>query len=129
VKHLVLCALRDSGDVKSVHVAKDKTQVFERVDDPLDKLEDLLQAWQQGQQSPLPFFPAASLEFVEKKNDLDKARKKWETDYDSGLNNWFVQVAFRGREPVAEAAFEEWADKLLAPLVDASRIISAKKDL
>jgi len=129
VKHLVLCALRDSGDVKSVHVAKDKTQVFERVDDPLDKLEDLLQAWQQGQQSPLPFFPAASLEFVEKKNDLDKARKKWETDYDSGLNNWFVQVASRGREPVAEPAFEEWADKLLAPLVEASRIISAKKDL
>ncbi len=110
-------------------MAKDKTQVFERVDDPLDKLEDLLQAWQQGQQSPLPFFPAASLEFVEKKNDLDKARKKWETDYDSGLNNWFVQVAFRGNDPLIEQGFVDWADRLATPLVAASSIISARKDL
>jgi exodeoxyribonuclease V gamma subunit len=128
VKHLVLCALLDSDDVKSVHVASDKTQVFERVDDPLDKLMDLLQAWQQGQQSPLPFFPAASLEFIEKKNDLDKARKKWQADHDSGLNNWFVQVAFRGGDPLAEQEFLDWTARLAAPLVAASSIIPAKDD-
>jgi len=122
VQHLVLCATLDVDDVVSVHVATDKTQIFERVDNPLDELEKLLGAWERGQQTPLPFFPAASLEMIEKKHDLDKAIKLWEKDYASGLNNWYVRTAFRGSDPLGSQEFLEWTQLLAAPLVEAGSV-------
>lgn len=122
VQHLALCAILDAADVKSVHVATDKTQIFERVDDPLSELEQLLHAWERGQQIPLPFFPAASLEYIEKKQDLDKATKRWEKDYACGLNNWYVRTAFRGSAPLGSQAFPQWAQLLAAPLVEAGSV-------
>ncbi len=120
LKHLVLCVLQQTGDVESVHLGIDKTQIFSRVDEPEEQLGQLLHAWQQGQQQPLPFFPGASLHWVEKEN-LEQAVKLWEKDFDSGLNNWFVQIAFRGSEPLLEPGFTEWAELLAAPLVLAGK--------
>ena len=112
---------------------------FTRVELPEQSLAQLVRLFRDGRRAPLPLFPIASREYVERtlsgrdrEDALDRAKRKYVQDQPvsgEGLNPYNV-LAFRGVDPfdpVAQLAgdhrFDELADSVFAPL------LAARKDV
>lgn len=99
-------------------------------------LDDLVAGYRQGQLEPLPVFEHASLAYVEQQRKLadprsrsklsavDVARRAWEGQKSYGFyapadrKDPWVDLCFRGRDPIAEDAFVQWSTRLWGPLLD-----------
>ena len=82
-------------------------------------LEELLSLYRTGLIEPLRFFPQTALTFVEKKENIKEAYKKWEGNgYNatSEGDNLFYRLAMRGQDTVLDAAFEACARQVIRPL-------------
>jgi exodeoxyribonuclease V gamma subunit len=82
IQHLVLCAVAEGGKPETVLIGKDAVVTFGRVSSAPAELETLCQLFWQGLTSPLRFFPASGMAFVDaelsgKGDPLKKANDKW----------------------------------------------------
>jgi exodeoxyribonuclease V gamma subunit len=131
LRHLALCALAPEGIAPvSVHVAEDLSLTLAPVAYPMDRLADLLAAWRSGMAAPLPFFPETSLARARQGSVDGKVLKAWRDDW-SNRGEAFdaaVATAFRGVVRPLDDAFEEWAERLLAPMLDVSSEVAAEDD-
>jgi exodeoxyribonuclease V gamma subunit len=126
LKHLLLCCAKPEGvSCTTQLISLDGTYVFGEVDSPEDRLVEWLAAFQQGQQTPLPFFAKTSFEYAKafnKKPDQEAALKKAGAKWWDGFNfpgecskpaNEFL---YRGHSPLNEE-FATKAETLLCPLL------------
>lgn len=128
LKHLLLCCVKPEGIACTTKVISlSEVLVFNDIENPEELLGQWINAYCDGQVSPLPFF--AKLSFIystelEKKDDsaksLSAAQAKWEDGYQftgegSKPANAFL---YRGHSPLAEE-FETLAQTLISPLLKA----------
>ncbi|GAU08194.1 exodeoxyribonuclease V subunit gamma [Desulfoplanes formicivorans] len=128
IHHLVLQVLAPSKGVRTTWmVAKDGTWRFDPVDDALSRLEELVDLFDQGHNTCLPFFPESSHVFaVESKKDLSRGRAKARTAWlGSGYGgnkgereNPYFSLCFRDVDAL-DQRFEELAEQVFGPLVQA----------
>lgn len=126
VEHVALNAA--AGPQPSHHQAQDKAFALRPLDAETAReyLSTLLEAYWAGLQTPLPFFPATSLEYVKK---LHKDKEPAEALTSAVRSRWLgndniagegddadVQIAFRGNDPLG-TDFDRWARALGEPLL------------
>ncbi|MEJ2618909.1 MAG: exodeoxyribonuclease V subunit gamma [Candidatus Thiodiazotropha sp.] len=126
IRHLVLNQLRPQGvtlETRLLEVAR--VGRFTAVDQPERYLQDLLKAYQSGMQTPLPFYPGTSWQFVERYRKGDPAKAQQEAEmkwfgnsYHSGdVNKPYNQLLYQGHA-MNQQAFAETSLTLLQPLMD-----------
>ncbi|MBW2456675.1 MAG: exodeoxyribonuclease V subunit gamma, partial [Deltaproteobacteria bacterium] len=117
VEHLVLNAL--DGGARTHLVGREPQKgapmavLFdEQIADPHGLLEELVALYRLGRQAPLPFFPVNSRLYVEKLKDgdpPDAALRAIQSDWNKSCKrereNAHVELAFRGKEPLAPDFF------------------------
>jgi exodeoxyribonuclease V gamma subunit len=119
-------------------IAEDQQLRFPPQAAAADLLGDLVNGYLAGCKSPLPFFENTSQRYANQrkkladprsrssKDPLDAAREIWSG---SGLalagegptpeaEDPYNRLCFRGREPVEEAEFSRWAEKVWSPLFE-----------
>ena len=82
-------------------------------------LKDLLHLYRMGLNEPLRFFPMSAQAFVDGKDSINAARKKWssENSWQSGEgDNVFYRLAMRGRDDPLDASFAECAKRVMGPM-------------
>jgi len=126
LRHLALNALNPPGvDLVSRCLALDDEAVYGPVADATGLLRPWIAAFREGMNVPLPFFPALSLDYAERREKaearekaLPRASKDWfGNDYTSGASDDIHnRITFAGREPIDDA-FADLAERLLMPLL------------
>jgi exodeoxyribonuclease V gamma subunit len=84
-------------------------------------LQELLHWYQVGMVQPLPFFPDSAWELMRPGGSPQKARQRWTgaAPIKSGeRDDPYYQLAFRGHPDPLDAAFEQCAKQIFAPLLD-----------
>lgn len=122
VGHLALNAC--GGPADSYLLTHEQTVRLAPPPDAPARLADLLALARQGLCEPLPLLPDSALACMRAQTPqagLNAARRAWEGNaYQSSpgeRDHADVQVAFRGREPLAEPAFVELARRVFGPLL------------
>jgi exodeoxyribonuclease V gamma subunit len=128
VRHLAGCAL--DPETRSIHLARDKTLVLAPVADPPALLADLLAIYRQGLCEPVAFFPETSLAWAETGERGSRLRSAWDGDYNgfAESRDAAVQIAWRGRDPLAVPAFPDLAGRIWGPCLAVSTPIPARQD-
>ncbi|HEX2796638.1 MAG TPA: hypothetical protein VHN38_06085, partial [Immundisolibacter sp.] len=124
VRHLAINAA--GAPTPTRYVLRDETvRLLPPADAPV-LLADILALARQGRAEALPLLPECALAYASAKDNdsgLTAARKAWEGNERSKQQGEGdepdVQVAFRGRDPLAEPAFTELAQRLCGPLLAA----------
>ena len=113
------CATSKAVDALALGVADSLRRVSMRGPDPetaTKLLTDWLEAWRRGNSAALPFFPATSWAWAsEEERSLQAARAAWHGNQWGEGRDDYNHLAFPD-EPF-DAAFEQWAKRLLGPLV------------
>lgn len=122
VRHLALNA--SGGPTDSYLLTRGQTVRLAPPPDALAQLADLLALARQGLCEPLPLLPESALAYVSAKTPeagLNAARRAWEGNayqHSPGEREEAdMQVAFRGRAPLAEPAFVDLARRVFEPLL------------
>jgi exodeoxyribonuclease V gamma subunit len=122
VRHLALNA--SGGPADSHLLTREQTVRLAPPPDALARLADLLALARQGLCEPLPLLPESALAYLHAKTPeagLNAARRAWEGNaFQSSpgeREEADMQVAFRGREPLAEPAFTDLARRVFGPLL------------
>jgi exodeoxyribonuclease V gamma subunit len=129
VQHLVLCALAPGGvALRTAYVAEDYTLLLSAVDEPISVLADLLDLYWEGLTHPVPFFPASSFAWFEKRT-YEAVEPQWNGgQYNEAEGERLaVRIAFRGADPRGPA-FEVCAQRVYQPIDDVSDVIKAGKE-
>jgi exodeoxyribonuclease V gamma subunit len=122
VRHL---ALNAAGEAVASHLlTREQTVRLAPVRNAAQTLADLLALARQGLCEPLPLLPKSALAYAEA-DDPDKGMKAaWRTwsgdefnDIPGEQDDPDVQLAFRGRQPLAEPAFATLATRVFGPLL------------
>jgi len=124
VRHLALNAV--GGPTVSHYLLRDETvRLLPQADAPV-LLADILALARQGRAEALPLLPECALAYAsapDHERGLAAARKAWEgnerAERPGEGSDPDAQVAFRGRDPLAEPAFPELAQRLCGPLLAA----------
>ena len=119
VRHLVLNLLAPAGVVhESRFLAEDQELRLEPVQIAGALLRGLLEIRWQGLSQPLPFFPESSLAWLESGPGSPQFHHGWRDEHNPRRDaaDAAVALAFRGRDPVSEPAFGEFAADILGPL-------------
>lgn len=106
--------------------ALDGKRLYAPVEDAVEQLRALVGLLRAGEMEPLPFFPRTSGAYAEKAYTGEgdpryAARRQWEANeygFGESQDAWFA-LAFRGRDPLDEAAFEQLAIDIYFPLLEA----------
>ncbi len=97
---------------------------------PLDRAEaaahlaDLLGAWSQGMQAPLPFAVETAIAWASSGGNGKRARDAYEGGYGDTRgerDDFALRRAFDDFEALVDAGFASWADRLFGPFVAWSR--------
>jgi exodeoxyribonuclease V gamma subunit len=131
LRHLLLSLLRPGEPIRTTHVARDCTMRLDPVADPKPLLLDLLRAYREGCKTPLCFFPETSLAWSEKEEMTTRVWYQWDGErnqYAEARDPW-VEIAWRGRDPLLEPEFVQTARRIWSPLLAASGLIKAERDL
>ncbi|MEN8260776.1 MAG: exodeoxyribonuclease V subunit gamma [Pseudomonadota bacterium] len=132
LRHLALCLARPEGAAwKSRLIGKDKSVVFNTVEDPELLLAQLLKHYRRGLTRPLPFFIKSSYAYAEriaKDADADKAlgaaHKAWDVpafrngNFFGESENAYYDAIYRGTDPL-DTKFCELAVEILLPMIEA----------
>ncbi|MEI6561691.1 MAG: exodeoxyribonuclease V subunit gamma [Verrucomicrobiota bacterium] len=125
ITHLAWCAACETAPPPTLLVGEGESVQFTA--QPQSSLAALLELYWRGLQTPLPFFPASSLEFAAKQDakgapPLERARAIWRGNVRAkaeGADAAF-QLCFGGAEAnPLDAAFEHLALAIYAPMLDA----------
>jgi len=129
--HLLLCANQPAGvEPVSELYAQNGVQRLAWQPDALSLLRPWLAFWRQGQSLPLPFFARTSLAYARHLADepedrvgaMHKAREEWAPSFDGKFpqqDEPAIALAFRQQQPLDDPQFEQLAQVLLLPLVQA----------
>jgi exodeoxyribonuclease V gamma subunit len=122
VRHLALNA--SGGPTDSYLLTREETVRLAPPADANARLADLLALAREGLCEPLPLLPESALAYVRAKTPeagLKAAWREWEGNSFQNTpgerDDADVQAAFRGRDPLAEPAFVELAERVLRPLL------------
>lgn len=120
-EHLVLNALEPDGGHSSRFVAEDDLLSLTPYASAAERLAELLELYQEGQNQPQPLFPETS--WAEACAKLPARDKAWLGDDFSELRgeseDEAVRIAFRGyADPLAETPFAQLAQRLFKPMID-----------
>ena len=119
ISHVALTQAR--GAVRSHVLGTNGELDFDVVVDPRAVLEQLIEGYRQTLQSPIPVFEQASYDWFHARHKgqqqaLAAARIGYNpNDRDHrahDLDDPYVALCWRGRDPIADAAFEQWSDTL-----------------
>ncbi|MCG7931003.1 MAG: exodeoxyribonuclease V subunit gamma [Candidatus Thiodiazotropha lotti] len=125
IRHLVLNQLRPEGvSLETRLLEAERDGRFTPVDQPEEHLQKLMQAYQTGMQTPLPFYPGTSWQFVERylQGDPEKAQKeaerKWfgSSHHSGDASKPYNQLLYQGHA-LNHQAFSETSLTLLQPLM------------
>ncbi|MCG7935731.1 MAG: exodeoxyribonuclease V subunit gamma, partial [Candidatus Thiodiazotropha taylori] len=125
IRHLVLNQLRPQGVTLETRLLEaDREGRFTPVEQPEAHLQNLMQAYQTGMQTPLPFYPGTSWQFVERylQGDPEKAQKeadrKWfgSSHHSGDVSKPYNQLLYQGHA-LNQQAFAETSLTLLQPLM------------
>ena len=125
IRHLVLNRLRPQGVTLETRLLEaDRVGRFTPVEQPEACLLDLIQAYQSGMQTPLPFYPGTSWQFVDRylQGDQSKAHKEAERKWFGNShhlgdgNKPYNQLLYQGHA-LNQQAFAETSLTLLQPLM------------
>ncbi|MCW4253849.1 MAG: exodeoxyribonuclease V subunit gamma [Candidatus Thiodiazotropha taylori] len=125
IRHLVLNHLRPQGVTLETRLLEaDREGRFTPVEQPEAHLRNLMQAYQTGMQTPLPFYPGTSWQFVERylQGDPQKAQKeaerKWfgSSHHSGDVSKPYNQLLYQGHA-LNQQAFAETSLTLLQPLM------------
>ena len=76
ITHLLLCAVDPGGSKKqSTYLARDRTVVYEHVNNCRDVLKQLLLGYWEGLSTPLPFYPKSTYAYAHARLDQKKSRE------------------------------------------------------
>lgn len=117
--HLVLCALRPEGTAPRTRVLQaDGGFSFREVADARRILADLIAAYREGQNRPLPFFPKTCLAYAKEK-DPEVALKAWKgsREYPGERARPYYRLILGGETDAPPDGYMEWADRVLDPLL------------
>jgi exodeoxyribonuclease V gamma subunit len=131
IRHLALCLWFRDQPIRSTHVAEDYSMELAPVTDATGPMMNLLEAMREGLTSPLCFFPETSLAWAGEEAPTGNVWTNWSGDrnaYAEARDPW-VRIAWRGREPLQLAVFGEVARRIWRPLLEASELITAERDL
>lgn len=125
IYHLVLNACGGSRPGETLLVMLDRSIRYQPVGDAAGHLKTMISLYREGISEPLPFFPRASLAWVEKADKteqerLDAAMALWREGY-GGRAGEGNDAAFRrcfGPEPPFDARFVTIAEELLQPMLE-----------
>ena len=116
------CATGKTAQAIAIGVTDGVRQVRLRSPPPqqaAERLADWLAAWRCGHNAPLPFFPATSWAWAnDEERPLRAAQKAWHGNQWGESSDEYNRLVFP-HEPF-DADFEQWAARLLGPLVAAS---------
>jgi exodeoxyribonuclease V gamma subunit len=124
VRHLALNAAGLA--IESHLLTREQTLRLTPVANAAHVLADLLALARQGLCEPLPLLPKSALAYAAA-NEPDKGMKAAWTEWNGNSfqgtagerDDPDVQVAFRGREPLQEPAFQALAERVFGPLLAA----------
>jgi exodeoxyribonuclease V gamma subunit len=127
LQHLFLCCVAPEGIICETRIHSLAAEIrLNRPENPQDLLAKWLEAYLQGQQSPLSFYAKTSWEYAKNFNKtsaedkaLKAARKKWDDNYHYPGENAKPanQYLYRGHDPL-NADFQALASSLLMPLIE-----------
>ena len=124
VRHLAVNAA--AGSTVSRYVTRGETALLRPPQDAPGLLADILALAGQGRSEALPLLPGCALAYAsagDHERGLAAARKVWAGNDYTGLQGEAddpdVGLALRGRDPLAEPAFAELAQRLCGPLLAA----------
>ena len=120
IEHLVLNAVcREDDPRETLLIMSDGLVVYRPVENAGAILKSLLDLYWQGLTLPLRFFPESAMAFAEKSWDINKARVKWDDQYNNipgeGSDPYF-RLCFQRTEPFNKE-FEKTSRTLLEPLL------------
>lgn len=127
VRHLAYNAAIARGSTR-LYALDQKTR-YAPVEDAVEQLRALVALMRAGDDEALPFFPRSACAYAEAVardkggEPLYAARRQWDNSgfgYAESQDAWFA-LAFRGRDPLAEARFEKLALAVYGPLLEAER--------
>src|SRR5262249_40512677 len=119
--------------LRTLVVGTDGAQVFDGQLDARSHLDRLVDGFRRGRAAPLPVFEHASPAWAKRHNEnrdepLRQGRQAyegndWDPPFRFDLGNPWVEFCWRDRDPIADPAFVEWAETVIAPcLVSAQRV-------
>lgn len=126
ILHLALAASEPEARRTTLLVGTDHAYRFGPVSDPQPHLDRLLRGWRCIRETPPPLFQHASLRFAQRvqvghpdADALTEARKKFEDAWAAtdDAHDPYVQLCFRGRDPLMAADFGAWARALWSPIL------------
>jgi len=124
VRHLALNAA--DAPTPTRYVLREETVLLQPPADARALLADIVTLAGPGRGEALPLLPECALAYASAKDHdsgLAAARKAWDDNERSNQpgegSEPDVEVAFRGRDPLAEPAFAELAQRLCGPLLSA----------
>jgi len=128
LRHLALNASTGEA-ICSRFVAPDETVVLQPPPNAAALLEDLIVLARQGLNEPLPLLPECSFAYASARGEpekrMAKARQVWTGNRHQNMpgagDDAHVQLAFRGRDPLAEPAFVQLAERVFGPLLAATQ--------
>ena len=125
VNHLLLCCSRPEGcTYRTVHIGRDDSLVLGEVDNPSEKLADLIRIFFEAHNGPVYFIPAMSLEYARatgsKGDPLQKAQRIWEGDdyIQAEGADPYNSLLYRGIDPLC-TAFERVSVETFGPMLEA----------
>ena len=133
IRHLVLNLLdSEVGELKSFHVARDRTVCLRPVEDAAKELQVLLDLYWQGLCEPLHFFPATSFAWIDalrkgKGREGKAAESSWNSSlyYHGEGEDLAYQIALKGRLPL-DPGFESLAASVIGPILDHMENVDAE---
>lgn len=126
VLHLALLAAEPEAPRPTLLVGTDRAYRFRPVPDARAHLDVLARGWRRIRETPPPLFEHASLAFAQKAEvgqpdpvALQAAARSFDDGYRAkdDARDPYVQLCFRGRDPLAHADFGRWARTLWLPIL------------
>ncbi len=128
IRHLALSVQDPQGTAGrgSILIGREEAWRYRTVEKAKDILEGLISIYLEGQNEPVPFFPASSWEYARRRvrgeppgEALRCARQVWRgSDFLGGEEGQpHLRICFRNRNPL-DASFAALAERILRPLLE-----------
>ena len=120
IEHLFLCATAPAGAARTTRWhSRDGVYVLGPYAEATRRLAELMALYREGLRRPLHFFPRSSWAYVAGEGDLKAAKNKWLAYWNPAFGESryaSYRLALRGVQDPLDRAFEDLANRILAPL-------------